>query len=76
VPNLDELLKPANARVKKFLVGSREYDVQKFGLRTDIGEFEFDTASNAANSNAGHEYNGRIFSEDERRALIEYVKSL
>jgi hypothetical protein len=74
VPNLDELLKPAPKRVKKFRVGSREFDPDKVGFRMDQGDFEFDTTL-AGNSNAGHEYDVE-FSEQERKELVEYMKSL
>jgi hypothetical protein len=74
VPNLDELLKPPAQRVKKFLLGSREFDPLKVGFRTDEGTFEFDTTQRG-NSNAGHDY-GREFTDQERKALIEYLKSL
>jgi len=74
VPNLDELLKPAARRVKKFKIGSREFDPIHCGLRSDQGDFEFDT-SLPGNSNAGHEYD-KEFTDDERLQLIEYMKSL
>jgi hypothetical protein len=74
VPNLDELLKPPAKRVLKFHLGSREFDPATVGFRVDQGDFEFDTAL-PGNSNAGHEYN-REFTDDERKQLIEYMKSL
>ena len=73
VPNLDELLKPAGQRVRSFKVGSREFDPVKVGF-VDQGGFEFDTAL-PGNSNAGHEY-GVVFTDAQRAALIEYLKSL
>jgi mono/diheme cytochrome c family protein len=72
VPNLDELLKPTAKRIKKFRLGSREFDPVKVGFVSE-GNFEFDT-SLKGNSNAGHEYGE--FGELERRQLIEYMKSL
>jgi hypothetical protein len=74
VPNLDELLKPPAKRVKKFKVGSREFDPVHVGFRSDVGDFDFDTAL-PGNSNAGHDYD-REFTADERLQLIEYMKSL
>jgi hypothetical protein len=74
VPNLDELLKPPHQRIKKFRVGSREFDPAVVGFRMDAGAGEFDAAI-SGNSNAGHEYK-RTFSEIERKRLIEYMKSL
>ena len=81
VPSLHELLLPANRRIKTFSVGSREFDPEKVGFRTDLpGVFEFRTHNAAGNpfpgnSNAGHEY-GTGLSDDQRMALIEYLKSL
>jgi hypothetical protein len=74
VPNLDELLKPPAERVKTFNVGSREFDPDKVGFRSDQGTLEFDTKL-PGNSNAGHDYS-REFTADERKQLIEYMKSL
>lgn len=74
VPNLDELLKPAAERQSPFRVGSREFDPEKVGFRSDVGPFAFD-ATLPGNSNAGHEYS-RPLTEDERQALIEYLKTL
>jgi RoxA-like, cytochrome c-like len=73
VPTLYDLLLPAAKRPKTFPVGLREYDPDKLGLRTDLkGTFTFDT-SLPGNSNAGHEF-GTGLSEDDRRALLEYLK--
>ena len=77
VPNLDELLKPASKRVKKFKVGSREFDPIKVGF-VDDGSFGFDTAQ-TGNKNVGHEGyapNGSEYTEAERKQLIEYMKTL
>ncbi len=84
VPNLDELLKPAKDRPAKFHAGTREFDPVHVGFTTQPvpGSFEFDT-SKRGNSNAGHEhYRGsgeqqdHVFTDDERKALIEYLKTL
>jgi cytochrome c551/c552 len=87
VPNLYQLLQPAKDRVKTFHVGSREFDPVDVGLSTqpEEGSFEFNTQL-PGNSNAGHEglyYTqiregtaNRDFTEAERRALIEYMKTL
>jgi len=84
VPNLDELLKPATARPAKFHTGTREFDPVHVGFATTAvpGSFEFDT-SKPGNSNGGHEhYRGpgeqqdHVFTEDERKALVEYMKTL
>ena len=74
VPNLDELLKAPGKRVKTFRVGSREFDPENVGFVTTEGEFTLDTTL-PGNSNAGHHYEIE-FSEDQRKQLIEYMKSL
>lgn len=86
VPNLYALLSPVTERPKRFYLGNREYDPINVGFRVDEfpGGFELDT-SKRGNSNSGHEFNdgpkkdgviGRLLSPDERRALIEYLKTL
>jgi hypothetical protein len=61
VPNMDQLLRPAAQRVRKFHVGSTHYDPKHLGLDSRAGEgtFEFRTVDDAGqpipgNSNAGH----------------------
>lgn len=73
VPTLDELLKRPAQRVAKFKLGTREFDPVNVGFKNE-GDFEFDTTQ-PGNSNAGHDYD-RPFSDDERRQLIAYIKSL
>lgn len=86
VPNLYALLSPVAERPKKFYLGNREYDPVNVGYRVDElpGGFLFDTTIRG-NSNSGHEFTdtpnkagviGRQLSPDERRALIEYLKTL
>lgn len=76
VPNLWELLKKPEDRVETFHVGSWEMDVENVGFVTEAGgnSTELDT-SLPGNSNAGHDY-GTGLSDDEKRELIEYIKSL
>jgi hypothetical protein len=90
VPNVYALLSPVAERPAKFYLGNREYDPVKLGYRTDEfpGGFELDT-SIRGNSNSGHEFNdepkdgspkkegiiGRRLTPNERRALIEYLKT-
>lgn len=85
VPNLYELLLPASQRSKTFYVG-RDFDPVKVGVDTsgDSGKFLFDT-SRIGNSNRGHSFEdgergegiiGRLLTEDERWALIEFIKSV
>jgi hypothetical protein len=77
VPNIAELLKPAADRLKTFWIGSHDLDAVNLGLvvtKTTDDDFPFDT-SQPGNSNAGHEY-GTALSEDHKKALIEFLKTL
>lgn len=74
VPTLAELLKPAADRVESFHVGSQEFDPVNVGIRDDPSQPLFDTAVEG-NSNMGHEF-GADLSDDQRRDLLEYLKSL
>ncbi|MFT3717348.1 di-heme-cytochrome C peroxidase [Pseudorhodoferax sp.] len=85
VPNLYEMLVPASERTKKFYVG-REFDPVKLGVDTsgNSGRFLFDTAL-LGNSNAGHSFEnaplgngviGPLLTDEQRWALIEYLKSI
>ncbi len=90
VPNLYQLLSPADRRDKTFYVGSREFDPKTLGYSTEkiAGAFEFRTDQpndpHSGNSNAGHEFSnkpgkgviGRELTDDERWAIIEYLKTL
>lgn len=73
VPNLDELLKKPRQRVQTFHKGSLQFDPVKVGYK-DEGPFLFD-ATIPGNSNLGHDY-GPEFTEEERRQMIAYMKSL
>ena len=82
VPNLYELLLPAEKRSKRFYLGVWEYDPIKVGYAQTArsGAFLFD-ARLPGNSNAGHEYGAGgdglpPLTEEERRALLEYLKTL
>jgi hypothetical protein len=85
VPNLYDLLSPVAERPKKFYLGNREYDPVNVGYRTDPfpGGFELDT-SLPGNHNTGHEFSnekrpgviGDALTPEERRTLIEYLKTL
>jgi hypothetical protein len=76
VPNLWQLLQPADKRVKEFYVGSREIDPVNVGLDAAPypGGYKFDTTL-PSNSNAGHTY-GTTLTDDQKWALIEYMKTL
>jgi len=80
VPNLWELLKPAKDRTKNFMVGSRVFDPKNVGYDTEHspfknGSFVVDPANANGNGDGGHEY-GTDLSEEERWALVEYLKTL
>jgi hypothetical protein len=86
VPTLYALLSPVEERPKSFYLGNREYDPVNVGYRVDEfpGGFSLDT-SKRGNRNSGHEFAstsgregviGRHLSPDERRALVEYLKTL
>ena len=84
VPNLAELLKPENQRPSKFFVGTRYFDPKNVGFTTlqTPGSTEFDT-SKPGNRNTGHgPYRARgggephVFTDAERAALVEYLKTL
>ncbi len=58
VPNLYEMLLPADQRSKKFFVGRREFDPVRVGLSTEPlskGGFWLDTRQKG-NANTGHEF--------------------
>jgi mono/diheme cytochrome c family protein len=76
VPTIHDLLLPASQRPTQFHVGNRELDTINVGNQIIPLESSslFDTTQ-LGNSNAGHEY-GTQMSEPDRKALIEYIKSL
>ena len=76
VPSLWHLLHPSQ-RPAKFIVGNREYDPSKLGFATTGSGWTFDT-SLPGNSNIGHadERFGANLSEDQKTALLEYLKTI
>jgi hypothetical protein len=83
VPNLDELLKRSKDRVRTFCASIKQtFDPVRIGLEVPAGgvatcppgQMLFDTTQ-PGNSNWGHDY-GPDFTDRERRALIEYQRSL
>jgi hypothetical protein len=85
VPNLYEMLIPAAERTTKFYIG-REFDPVKVGLDTNaaMSTFLMDTTL-LGNSNAGHSFQngprgngtiGPLLTDDQRWALVEYLKSI
>ena len=86
MPTLYDLLLPkrtakdsvnVECRPDTFRVGRREFDAEKVGFVAtgDGSTFLFDVGIEG-NSNKGHEYRARDFSERDRWALVEYMKTL
>ncbi|MDF1698594.1 MAG: di-heme-cytochrome C peroxidase [Saprospiraceae bacterium] len=80
IPNLWALLQPENERPTKFHVGSREFVPDSVGYVTGEGPSVFsvlksDGTEMMGNSNLGHTY-GTELPDDDKWALIEYMKSL
>jgi cytochrome c2 len=73
VPTLDALLAPPGQRPRTFYRGSARYDPIQVGFASDRG-WRFDTGL-AGNGNAGHLW-GTTLPEPDRRALLEYLKTL
>jgi hypothetical protein len=80
VPTLWDLLNKPDQRPKKFYRGNDVYNWSDGGFKADVAKangrqfFEYDTAK-PGNNNAGHLY-GTDRSDDEKKALIEYLKTL
>jgi hypothetical protein len=85
VPSLAELLKPPAQRAASFKVGPA-YDLTNVGLakeQTKFGSYVYETTANcdpkkpdaSGNSRCGHNF-GTSLSDDEKKALLEYLKSL
>ena len=76
VPTLYDLLLPEAKRPKEFHVGDREFDPVKVGYRTTPfpGSYRFDTTL-PGYSNRGHTY-GAGLGDDDRHALVEFLKTL
>jgi hypothetical protein len=79
VPNLWELMKSTKDRKSTFKVGSRIFDPKNVGYATDdspfkAGDFVADPANANGNGNGGHEF-GVTLSDEERWAIIEYMKT-
>ncbi len=80
VPSLAELLKPASERVKSFELGP-EYDPVAVGVASKQPQTHFTLHTTgcdnllSGDSNCGHEY-GTHLPDDDKRALLEYLKTL
>jgi hypothetical protein len=80
VPNMYELLLSPDKRSPSFMVGSRKYDPEKVGYVTTESPYKDGTlvvgpGAQPGNSNAGHDYSGDL-TDDQRKALLEYLKQL
>lgn len=90
VPTIEHLLGDPKDRPSKFYLGNREYDPVKLGYKIDeiTNGFLFDT-SIRGNRNTGHEFRkeyskdkeiqgviGPALSPDDRKAIIEFLKTL
>ncbi len=80
VPTLAELLKPAAERASSFKVGPA-YDIVNIGIAAEQTQFDYTLQTtdcsdrNSGNSRCGHEF-GITLSPDEKKALLEYLKTL
>jgi cytochrome c553 len=83
VPTLYDLLLPAAQRPKRFTVGQREYDPVRLGYQQDATKYKpapYQTPSVLdttlpGNSNAGHDWKLDTLTDDQRWAIIEYLKT-
>ncbi|WP_457795758.1 di-heme-cytochrome C peroxidase [Methylocystis sp. S23] len=83
VPTLADLLKPPAQRPASFQVGPA-YDMENVGLAADQTKFNFVYKTTAAcggngdasaNSRCGHNFGAQL-TEPQKKALLEYLKSL
>ncbi|MEI8143975.1 MAG: di-heme-cytochrome C peroxidase [Alphaproteobacteria bacterium] len=84
VISLYELLLPPDQRRKTFFTGTSRFDPRNVGFVPDQAAdnpFRFSTVDATGrplrgNSNAGHDYGNAQLTEQNRRDLVEYLKSL
>jgi len=79
VLNLYELLLPPGDRRRSFRVGTREFDPVHVGFSGSAdapGNTMTFLTSERGNSSAGHDYGNARLTPAQRRALVEYMKSL
>jgi hypothetical protein len=84
VASLYELLLPPEQRMTSFFLGTRQYDARNVGFlteRSNENSFEFRTRDAQGNIlwgnfNGGHDYGNGALSEQGRRDLVEYMKTL
>ncbi|MBT1512704.1 hypothetical protein KIP88_19570 [Bradyrhizobium sp. SRL28] len=83
VPTLYELLLPPNQRKTTFWVGGTQFDPNDVGFKSNPGDGPFEFRVRDANGkiipgndNGGHDYGAASMTNEERRALVEYLKTL
>ncbi len=77
VPTIDDLLKPASQRPAEFYTGFRELDRERLGFISTSGPNRHKLNTKLlGNGNQGHEYPREPLTPPERKALIEFLKSL
>jgi hypothetical protein len=83
VKSLYELMLPEGRRDPQFWVGNREFDPVRVGFvdgksaRFPYGSmFDRDDPKSHGNSNSGHDYANDRYTDAERMALVEYMKTL
>ncbi|WP_210253009.1 di-heme-cytochrome C peroxidase [Beijerinckia sp. L45] len=81
VPTLSDLLKTAAERPVRFKIGPA-YDIDKVGIAADQTKFDYTLETtdcsqpNSGDSRCGHEYGTTTLTADEKKALLEYLKTL
>ena len=84
VPTLYHLLLPAAQRPASFQLGTREYDPKYVGYKWTAAApgntFRFDAYEAGkpkdGNANIGHDYGSSRMTDEDRWALVEYMKTL
>ncbi|MGE3510871.1 MAG: cytochrome c [Vicinamibacterales bacterium] len=79
VPTMRDLLDPPSSRPKAFYRGYDVYDQVKLGFVSNVAEdggqqFSLYDTSLPGNANTGHDY-GTMLSDDDKSAIVEYLKT-
>ena len=75
VPTLWQLLQEPDQRIRTFYVGNREFDPKDVGFESASGPYLFD-CDLPGNSNGGHAFGTKDLTKEQKRDLIEYLKTL